>query len=134
MYVREITYTDFDGNERTEKFYFNLTKAELAKLELSKDGGLTNLINKITLEKDAKKLWDLFEEIVMLSYGEKSLDGRRFVKNQEVKDSFKETNAFSDFIMELATDAEKASEFVNGLIADAKKEDRSNTPTLTIVK
>lgn len=134
MYVREITYTDFDGNERTEKFYFNLTKAELAKLELSKEGGLTNLINKITLEKDAKKLWDLFEEIVMLAYGEKSLDGRRFVKSQEVKDAFRETNAFSDFIMELATDANKASEFVSGLVADAKKEDQPSIPAPALVK
>lgn len=134
MYVKEITYTDFDGNERTEKLYFNLTKTELAKMELSKDGGLSKYIQRIYQEKDAQKLWDIFEEIVVMSYGEKSPDGRRFIKSKEIKDNFIETNAFSDFMMELLSDADKASEFVNGLVSEAKREDVSSIPAPTLVK
>lgn len=120
MFMKKMTYTDFDGNERTEDFYFNLSEAELARFELSETGGLSKLIEKISQEKDAKKMWDLMEEIVYMSCGAKSLDGRRFDKSPEAKRNFTETAAYSDFILELATDAKLATDFVNGLVKGSK--------------
>lgn len=120
MYVKKMTYVDFDGNERTEDFYFNLSEAELAKLELEAEGGLSKMIEKITQEKDAKNMWDLFEKIVYISCGSKSADGRRFDKSPEAKANFTETAAYSDFIMELATDAQLATDFINGLVKGSK--------------
>ncbi len=117
------TYLDFNGLSRTEDFYFNLTQAEITEMELSVDGGLVEMINRITAAKDGKQIIALFKDIVLRAYGEKSHDGRRFIKNQEVRDAFAQTNAYSDLFMELATDAEKASEFVAGIIPAEKTED-----------
>lgn len=120
MFMKKSTYIDFDGNERTEDFYFNLSEAELARFELSESGGLSKMIEKISQEKDAKKMWDLMEEIVQLSCGQKSPDGRRFDKSPEAKANFIETPAYSDFILELATDSQLATDFVNGLVKGSK--------------
>ena len=116
MLKKEITYIDFDGNNRTEVFYFNLTKAEVAEMELSENGGLTKFLNKIVEEKDSKRIVEMFKSLILKSYGEKSLDGRRFIKNQEVRDSFAQTEAYSQLFMTLATDANAAQAFVNGII------------------
>ena len=116
MLKKTITYIDFDGNDRTEDFYFNLTKAEVAEMELSADGGLTKFLNKIVAEKDSKKIVEMFKSLILKSYGEKSLDGRRFIKNQEVRDSFMQTEAYSQLFMTLATDANAAQAFVNGIV------------------
>ena len=78
------TYTDYDGNERTEDFYFNLSKAELTKLEMSETGGLINFLQKIISAQDGKTIIETFEKIILMSYGEKSPDGRRFIKNDEI--------------------------------------------------
>ena len=109
------TYIDFNNMSRTEDFYFNLTEAEVTEMELSVDGGLVEMINRITAAKDGKQIIALFKDIVLRAYGEKSADGRRFVKNQEIRDAFAQTQAYSDLFMELATDAKKAAEFVNGI-------------------
>lgn len=111
-----MTYTDFDGNERKEDFFFNLTKAELTEMELSEVGGLTKTLEKIVSEKDSKRIVELFKDLVLRAYGEKSLDGKRFVKNQEIRDGFAQTQAYSDLFMELATDANAASAFVNAIV------------------
>lgn len=116
MLKKTIEYTDYDGNERTEDFYFNLTKAEITEMELSHDGGLTKLIEKIVAEQDSKRIVEIFKDLILRAYGEKSPDGKRFVKNQELRDAFAQTEAYSDLFMELATDAEAAVAFVNGII------------------
>lgn len=116
MYNKTITYTDFDGNERTETFYFNLTKAELLNMELAQSGGMTKLIEKITQEEDIPKLVNLFNSIIDKAYGKKSDDGKRFIKSQEILDEFKQTQAYSDFYTELVTNTDLAIEFINNII------------------
>ena len=114
------TYVDYNGVSRTEDFYFNLTEAEVTEMELSVDGGLVEMINRITAAKDGKQIIALFKDIVLRAYGEKSADGRRFIKNQEIRDAFAQTQAYSDLFMELATDAKKAADFVNGIVPTKK--------------
>ena len=116
MLKKTMTYTDYDGNERSEDFYFNLTKAELTEMEMSHDGGLVKLIEKIVAEQDVKRIIEIFKDLILNAYGEKSADGRRFIKNAEIKESFAQTEAYSDLFMELASNAESAAEFVNGII------------------
>lgn len=116
MLKKKITYTDYNGEERTEEFYFNLSKAELTEMELSADGGLETKINRIINSRDTKELISIFKDIILSSYGEKSDDGRRFIKSEEKKKAFAETEAYSNLFMELAFDADKASEFINGII------------------
>ena len=110
------TYNDYNGVSRTEDFYFNLTQAEVTELELSVDGGLVEMINRIVAAQDGKQIIAIFKDIILRAYGEKSPDGRRFIKNQEVRDAFAQTEAYSNLFMELATDAKAASEFVNGIV------------------
>ena len=114
------TYTDYNGLSRTEDFYFNLTQAEVTEMELSVDGGLVEMINRIVAAKDGKQIIALFKDIVLRSYGEKSPDGRRFIKTPEIRDAFAQTEAYSDLFMELATDAKKAADFVNGIVPTKK--------------
>lgn len=114
------TYTDYNGVSRTEDFYFNLTQAEVTEMELSVDGGLVEMINRIVAAKDGKQIIALFKDIVLRSYGEKSPDGRRFIKNDELRNAFAQTEAYSDLFMELATDAQKASDFINGIVPAQK--------------
>jgi hypothetical protein len=116
MLKKTITYIDFDENVRTEDFYFNLTKAEVAEMELSTKGGLVKMIEKIAAEQDNKKIVEIFKDIILRSYGEKSPDGKRFIKNQELIDAFVQTEAYSDLFMELVEDAGVAASFVNGII------------------
>lgn len=115
MFKKTITYTDYNGVERTEDFYFNLTRAEVTEMELSTTGGLTTMIEKIVAEQDSKAIVETFKKIILAAYGEKSADGRRFIKNDEVRDSFAQTEAYSDLFMELASDADAAAEFINGV-------------------
>ena len=129
MIKKTITYEDFDGKQQTEDFYFNLTKAELIEMEVSEGGGLGEYLAKIGESNDGAKIIEWFKKIVLISYGEKSPDGKRFVKNQELRDSFASSEAYSELFMELATNAKAASEFMNGVVpkdlakdvADAKQ-------------
>lgn len=116
MLKKTMTYTDYDGNERTEDFYFNLTKAEITEMEMSHDGGLVKLIEKIVAEQDVKRIIEIFKDLILNAYGEKSADGRRFIKNAEIREAFSQTEAFSDLFMELASNADVAAAFVNGII------------------
>lgn len=116
MLKKTMTYTDFDGNERTEDFYFNLTKAELLEMEVSAEGGMQQSIKKIIDSRNGKEIANIFKDIILKSYGEKSLDGKHFMKSKEIADAFKNTQAYSDLYMELATDDEKAAAFINGII------------------
>lgn len=131
MLAKQITYTDYNGTERTETFYFNLTEAEAVEMELSAVGGLSDTIQKIIDAKDVPSLIKIFKELILKAYGVKSPDGRRFIKNDEVREDFAQTEAYSKLFMELAFDADKAAEFVNGITPtkiDGGKVDVSKRP------
>lgn len=115
MLKKTIKYTDFDGNERTEDFYFNITKAEALEIEMATDGGLTKQLETIVLEKDAAKVLSIFKNIILKAYGEKSPDGKKFIKTQELRNQFAATEAYSELFMELM-DHDKATAFINGVI------------------
>lgn len=119
MIKQTIKYTDFNGTERNEDFYFNLTKAEVTEMELSQEGGLTATIQKVIDEKDSKKMVEIFKDLILKSYGEKSEDGRRFIKNDKIREEFAQTEAYSELFYKLATNAEEATAFVNGITPSA---------------
>lgn len=126
MLKKTVTYTDYNGVERTEDFRFNLTKAEITEMELSTDGGFAEMIQKVVAAQDAPTLIKIFKDLVLKAYGEKSPDGKRFVKSEEISTAFSQTEAYSQIFMELATDAKAAAAFVNGIVpadmqADAAK-------------
>lgn len=117
MLVRDITFEDYDGNMRTEKHFFNLNKAEVIKwLTTSGDYTLDKVLERLSTERNGKKIMEIFEELIHLSYGRKSLDGRKFEKNEEIWQDFYQTEAYSVLFTELVTDAKKASDFVNKII------------------
>lgn len=116
MLKETLKYTDYNGVERNEDFYFNLTKAEIMEMELSTAGGLTEMINKIVATQDSPAIIKVFKELILKAYGEKSPDGKRFIKSDEISAAFSQTEAYSDLFMRLATDAEYASKFVNGIV------------------
>lgn len=137
MLAKELTYTDFDGNQRKETFYFNLTKAEIVEMEYSEVGGFTTMIQNIIDAKDENRIISLFKKLVLLAYGEKSADGKYFNKDENIKYRFEHSQAYSDIFMELATNTEAAIAFVNGIIpADVAKEaaamNRTGSPLTTI--
>lgn len=116
MLKKTITYTDYNNVERTEDFYFNLNKAELLEMEMSTEGGMEAFINKIASTQDRPTLIKLFKEIILKSYGEKSLDGKHFDKSEKLSEAFSHTEAYSILFMELATSDEAAALFINGVI------------------
>ena len=116
MLKKIITYTDYNGVERTEPFYFNLSKAELMEMELGVTGGMTEMLNKIINAKDGPSLMKTFKEMIMKSYGIKSDDGKRLIKSEELSIAFTQTEAYSVLFMELITDDKAAANFVNGII------------------
>lgn len=116
MLKKTITYTDYDGVERTEDFYFNFTEAELMEWQLVTNGGLTNYVQKIVDAKDQPRLITLFKELLLKAYGIKSEDGRRFIKSEKISEEFSQNPAYSILYMELVTDDKLAADFVNGII------------------
>ena len=131
MLKKKITYTDYNGVERTEDFYFNLTKAELTEMELGTVGGFAEMIQKVVAAQDSPTIVKVFKDLVLKAYGEKSPDGKRFIKSDEIATAFSQTEAYSQIFMELATDAEAASKFVNGIIpsdmaAEVEKQQKNN--------
>lgn len=121
MLTKAITYTDYDGESRTENFYFNLTKAELAELNLTTDGGLQNLLQRIIDSKNVPEIIKWFKKIILMAYGEKSPDGRRFIKNEKLTEEFVQTEAYSELFIELLNDEKAAADFVNGLLPKMDK-------------
>ena len=132
MYKKTMTTVDFDGNERTEDFYFNFTKAELAEMELSTEGGLGTYLQKIVDAKDQLSIVKFFKKILLAAYGEKSPDGRRFIKTDEngvpLSKAFSETQAYSDLYMELATDADFAGKFINAIMPQGMTSENRAAP------
>lgn len=118
MLKKTITFTDFNGNERTEDFYFNLTKAECMEMELGTAGGMQSMIEKIISEQDNQKMVAIFKDIILRSYGEKSPDGKHFYKSAEISAGFASTEAYSELFMELAGNAEAAANFINAVVPD----------------
>ena len=116
MLKKTITYVDYNGTERKEDFYFNLSKAEIMEMEMSTTGGMVEMISKIVAAQDAPAIIDMFKKMILKAYGEKSADGKRFIKSKELSEAFSQTEAYSQLFMELATDADAASKFVNGIV------------------
>lgn len=132
MHVVTISYTDFDGNERKKDCYFNISKSEAIKLQMSSSGGLTALLNKIIEEQNWEAMSEWFEKFLLFSYGEKSLDGDRFMKSEEISRAFKETNAYDILFTRLTTDADYAAKFFNAVIPkDLPETGPNNSATIT---
>ena len=120
MLKKTIKYEDYNGTQREEDFYFNLTKAELMEMEMGTTGGLAEMIDNVVKAQDAPSIIKIFKDLVLKAYGEKSPDGKRFIKVNDagipLSIGFSQTEAYSQLFMELATDAKAASDFVNGII------------------
>lgn len=136
MLKKTTTYTDFMGNERTEDHYFNLSKSELTKLSLSVNGGLDQMLENMIREQDQAALMKWFDKIILMSYGRRSLDGKRFEKSEEISREFSQTGAYDQIFMELVTGgAEKVAEFIKGVIpADLAAEAAKQQAQMTVVK
>ena len=129
MIKKTITYKDYNQVERTEDFYFNLSKAEVMEMEMSTSGGLAEMITRIVAAQDQPAIIKIFKDLILKAYGEKSPDGKRFIKSDELSIAFSQTEAYSQLFMELATDAEAASAFVNGIVpADMAKQAAELSP------
>lgn len=118
MLKKTVTYTDYNGVERTEDFWFHLSEAELVEMEMGVTGGLVEMMERIIKTLDGPEIIRTFKDIVLRAYGEKSSDGKRFIKSEEMREAFSQTEAYSKIFMELAFDADAASKFVNGIIPD----------------
>lgn len=117
MLKRTISYEDYDGNRRTEDHYFNMNKSEVIKwLTTSGDYTLDKVMERLTKERNGKEIMRIFEEMIKISYGKKSLDGRKFEKSEDIWNDFYQTEAYSELFTELVTDATKAAGFFNGII------------------
>ena len=121
MYKKIITYTDYNGAERKEPFYFNLDEADIMRYNFSVDGqnGYQSYLNRLLATNRTSEAYQIFEKFVCDSYGVKSDDGKRFIRNQEVLDEFKQSKAYSVLIMELITKPGAADEFFNGIMPPA---------------
>lgn len=129
MLKKPITYIDYDGNKRTENFWFNLDEGEILELQMSSEGGLTVMLEKMIEEKDGKRILAMMKEIIMKAYGEKSLDGRRFEKSEAKSIAFTQTRAYSELLMELYRDANAAADFMNKIIPQAQDTVKTSAST-----
>ena len=116
MLKKPITYVDYDGNTRTENHWFNLDEAEILELQMSYPGGMSAMLQKMVEEEDGAKILATIKKIIMMAYGEKSLDGKYFVKSEEKSLAFTHTRAYSVLLMELYRDANAAADFMNQII------------------
>lgn len=133
MLKKTITFEDFEGNKRTEDFYFNLSKAELAEMQMSRQGGFTDWIQKVIDARDNTTLFATIKDFVLKSVGVKSPDGRRFIKNDEIRTEFEQTDAFSELMMELMGNETAFSTFCQGIVPkdiSGKMSEASEHPAL----
>jgi len=133
MLKKTITYTDYNGSERTEDFYFNLTKAESMEIEMTTSGGLSAMIRRIVAAQDTPAIVKVFKDLILKAYGEKDADGKHFRKSEEISKAFSETEAYSILFMQLATDDKAAAEFVNGILPKNSEETNSEAPALSMI-
>jgi hypothetical protein len=135
MLKRDITYEDFDGDKITETFYFNLTKSEIIELEVGYKGGLQEALQAIIKADDKKRLIEEFKRIILMSYGMRSEDGKRFIKSDDLREAFSQTAAYDELFMELATNEDSAATFIKGIIPkdfakEVEKAEVRNLPAL----
>ena len=130
MLKKTITYEDFNGDEVTEDFFFHLSKAELIELEMSQQGGLSQWLQNVVAAEDGKAIITEFKKIILSAYGVRSADGKRFTKNQQLRDQFESTEAYSVLFVELVTDTDSAAAFVNGIIPTNLAEDAAKVVAL----
>ena len=123
MLKKTIKYVDYDNNVREEDFYFNLNKAELVEMEMGVSGGLEKKLRKVVASQDGAEIMAIFKDIITRAYGEKSDDGKRFIKSKEIADNFLQTEAYSELFMELTTDPDKASSFIKGILPSGLMEE-----------
>ena len=129
MVKETITYTDYNGVERTETIYFHLEEAELMEMEMTTEGGLAEMIQKIVDAKDAPAIIKVFKDLVLKSYGVKSPDGRRFIKTEQLSQEFSQTPMYSKMFMKLATDDVAGAEFVKGIMPEIES-DKKQAPVV----
>lgn len=118
MLKKTIKYTDYNDNHREETFYFNLSKAELSEMQLSAQGGLEALIKRIIEEQNVPEIIKILKEIILKAYGEKSDDGKVFMKSPELSHKFECTEAYSELFMEIVSTPENAMSFINGILPE----------------
>ena len=123
MLKKTIKYTDYNGEEHEEDFYFNMNKFELTEMELSEKGGLAEHLSEIAKEEDGKSMIKFIKDFILKAYGVRSEDGRRFIKNEELSREFEQTEAFSELFMELATNEDAVTEFIKGIIPSSLGEE-----------
>lgn len=117
MFQKAITYEDYNGNKKTKNFYFNLTRSEIAKMHLMTDGGLDQMIKKMIESGSNKEIFTYFENFVLSCYGEKSADGEEFIKNDEIREKFRNHPAYDVLFMEFIDGGDKAmSDFINAVV------------------
>ena len=116
MLKETIKYVDYNGTEREEDFYFNLSKAELFEMQMGTTGGYEAMINRIIAAQDAPALIKIFKEIILKAYGVKSADGKQFIKSEELSAAFSQTEAYVNLYMKLVSDSDAAAKFVNGIM------------------
>jgi len=119
MIKETIKYEDYNGQEQSEDFYFNLTKLEMMEMEIDHDGGkggLKDYIDKLTKTTAGSEAYHLFKDIILASCGQKSDDGRRFIKNDEIRTDFEQSPAMAELIFSIIQDGEKAARFVRGIL------------------
>ena len=116
MYKKTLEYEDFNGDKVKEDVYFNLSKAELLEMNFRAKGGLKNYIEAIINARDTETLTDIFKTLLLISYGVKSPDGRRFMKNDQIREEFECSIPYDILFTTLATDAKEAADFVNGIL------------------
>jgi len=121
MLKKTITYTDYNGMERKEDFYFNISKAELMELELGTSGGIHQKIERLQQTLEGPEIMKLFKELITMSICEKSPDGKRLLKSKEISDNFLQTEAYSELFMELMSDPEKATAFMKAVLPNIQE-------------
>jgi len=126
MYVKTVEYEDYNGEKRKDDLYFHLTEAELFRTQVSTVGGFEELVERIIKTRNVPELMKVFEDLIHKSYGVKSPDGKRFIKNEEIWNEFYESEAYSVFFMELLTNDVEAAKFVNGVIPKRLRDQMSN--------
>jgi len=129
---KTIKYTDFDGNPREEDFYFNFSKAEVMEMEMGVSGGMSAMLKRLVANQDNEKIMNTFKTFILKSYGEKSPDGKRFIKNPELSKAFEETEAYSELFMELMSDETAASVFIAGILPAVPTSEKIAKPSFNV--
>ena len=116
MIEKTIKFKDLEGNEVTKTFHFHMSIDDALELEFWKKGGLKDYVDKAVQDEDNRAIYRLFKNMIQKSYGVKHEDGIQFVKSKKLTRTFIQSDAFSEFIIELVSDPKKAIEFFNALV------------------